>query len=246
FQPPTYFFEFDPATNSIAQVASASTCESETYWGRMVMLPTGQVLYSAGKMAVDLYTPDGAPDPAWLPTITSCPSSVRPGGEYTLFGRQINGLTQCSYYGNDATNATNYPIVRLRSVNSPQVFYCRSSDFSTMGLQTGTVVHSCRFLVPDFVPVGSYSIQVIANGIASSCREIRVTNEEPKHAFKETIEILDTGKLELPKISTDVVHIGQEKRAFNDGRKEAPKSKEAQELHAFIHALSNRGESAGQ
>ena len=119
------------------------------------MLPNGQALYTAGAArSSSLYTPDGAPDPVWVPTITT--ARRRCGGRtYTLSGRQINGLTQCAYYGNDATQATNYPIVRLESTTSSAVYYCRTSGFSTMGLQTGTIVHTCEFTVPASVPLGS-------------------------------------------------------------------------------------------
>lgn len=193
FNAPTFFFEYDPIANSITNVPAASTSASKPYWGRMVMLPTGQMLYTAGSTSVDLYTPSGAPDPVWIPTITSCPSSVRRGRSYTLFGRQINGLTQCSYYGNDATNATNYPLVRLRS-HTGHVYYCRTSDFSTMGLQTGTIVHNCRFLVPASVPQGHYCLEVVANGIASACHRVGVTNKwfkELKFEIKEKLEVFD-------------------------------------------------------
>ena len=63
-----------------------------------------------------LYTPDAAsghPDPAWLPVISSAPSVVAPGGTYPLEGYQLTGLSQAVSYGDDATMATNYPIVRM-------------------------------------------------------------------------------------------------------------------------------------
>ena len=96
------------------------------------------------------------------------------------------------YYGNDATQATNYPLVRLRS--GSQVYYCRTHGFSTMGLQTGTIVHSCRFTVPGSVPLGNYCLEVVANGIASACRTVSVTNKffkELKVEIKEKLEILE-------------------------------------------------------
>ena len=60
-------------------VPGASTAATVPYQGRMLMLPTGQVLYTTCSATVDVYTPDGAPDPVWTPTITGCPSSVDPG-----------------------------------------------------------------------------------------------------------------------------------------------------------------------
>jgi hypothetical protein len=197
FQAPAFFFEYDPTTNTIAQVPGPSTTATIPYMGRMLMLPTGQVMYTSGDTAVDLYTPSGGPDPVWLPTITTAPTTLRPGRTSTLAGRQINGLTQCSYYGNDATNATNYPIVRLRSTTSSHLWYCRTFDFSTMGLNTGTVVHTCRFLVPASVPDGTYCLEVVANGISSACRRVTVTRKwfkELKNEIKEKFEIIEVIK----------------------------------------------------
>ena len=145
FQSPTHFFEYDPASNTISAVPNPVNSSNEAYLGRLLMLPTGEALYTYGNGTVELYTPDGTYDPVWRPTITSCPATLRRGHTHTLYGRQINGLTQCVYYGNDATQATNYPIVRLESKTDSTVVYCRTSNFSTMGLQTGTVVHNCQF-----------------------------------------------------------------------------------------------------
>ena len=195
FQPPTFFFEYDPVANAINAVPAAATSAQKPYWGRMLMLPNGQALYTAGDTVVALYTPSGSPDPVWKPTITSCPASVRRGRTYTLRGRQLNGLTQCVYYGNDATQATNYPIVVLES--GSDVFYCRTSAFSTMGLNTGTIIHSCSFRVPSSVPLGSYCLRVIANGISSVCRTVSVTNKlvkELKYEIKEKLEIVENLK----------------------------------------------------
>jgi hypothetical protein len=197
FQAPSTFFEYDPVANSISVVPAASTAATVPYQGRMLMLPTGQVMYTTCSSTVDIYTPDGAPDPVWTPTITACPTSVVPGGTYTLQGRQINGLSQCVYYGNDATQATNYPIVRLESNITSDIYYCRTADFSTLGLQTGTVVHSCEFTVPSSVPLGSYCLRLIANGISTStCRNVAVTRrrkwlKELKLEIKDKLEIIE-------------------------------------------------------
>jgi hypothetical protein len=199
FQSPTYFFEYDPDTNSISAVPSSNPINSNgvPYFGRMLMLPTGQVLYTHGTTTVELYTPDGTYDPVWRPTITKCPASLQRGRSHTLFGRQINGLSQCIYYGNDATQATNYPIVRLESTSGPGVIYCRTFNFSTMGLQTGTVVHTCRFTVPSSTPLGNYRLRVIANGIPSNSCRVTVTHKwlkELKYEIKEKIEIVELHK----------------------------------------------------
>jgi hypothetical protein len=319
FQAPTFFFEYDPAANTISAVPAAATAAATPYFGRMLMLPNGQALYTAYDTVVALYTPSGAPDPVWVPTITGCPSSVRRGRTYTLSGRQMNGLTQCVYYGNDATQATNYPIVRLEATGSSNVYYCRTSGYSTMGLQTGTIIHTCNFTVPASVPIGTYCLRVIANGIPSACRTVGVTDKwfkELKYEIKEKIEIIENLKqirdlnmkrlpdiddikliredidfgiferiqdewvktvrtlaqnvdqanaelsrtfivpderpivgppapiiedLKVPRISAEEARRGQEKRAFNDGRKELAVSQEAEAFHDLIHSLARSG-----
>jgi hypothetical protein len=66
-----------------------------------------------------------------------------------------------------------------------------------MGLQTGTIIHSCSFRVPSSMPVGSYCLRVIANGIRSACRTVSVTNKwfkELKWEIKEKQEIIENIK----------------------------------------------------
>jgi hypothetical protein len=48
------------------------------------------------------------------------------------------------------------------------MFYCRTYDFSTMGVAPGGSLESVRFTVPN-VPHGSYDLCVVANGISSHC-----------------------------------------------------------------------------
>lgn len=192
FQSPTNFYEFDPDTDTIAAAPNPSTSGSLPYLGRLMMLPTGQALYSNGGTQVEIYTPDGTVDPVWRPSIKPCPGNLQPGQTFTLTGRQLNGQTQCVYYGNDATQATNYPIVRLESTTSGSVIYCRTFNFSTMGLQTGTVIHNCRVTVPAGTPLGSYKLVVIANGIPSEGCSITVSMKlfkELKFEIKEKFEI---------------------------------------------------------
>ena len=188
-----------------------------------------------------------------------------------------------------------------------------------MGLNTGTIIHSCSFWVPSSVTLGSYCLRVIANGISSACRTVSVTNKlvkELKYEIKEKLEIIESLKqirdvnvkrlpdiddlkliredldlglldriqeewvknirtlaqgvdqsneqlsrtfiipeerpdvgqplpqieeLKVPRISAAEAKVGQEKRAFNDGRKELSVTREAEEFHNLIHSLSRSG-----
>ncbi len=120
---------------------------------------------------IQVYQPGGGPKPAWAPVIVSAPTSVIPGGRYTLQGQQLNGLSQANSYGDDAQMATNFPIARIQSAG--QVFCCRTHAFSTMGVATGTAVVSAQFDVPTGIPPGSAQLCVIANGIAA-CSPVEV------------------------------------------------------------------------
>src|SRR5262249_10298456 len=83
-------------------------------------------------------------------------------------------LSQAVSYGDDATMATNYPIVRIRNVASGHVFYCRTSGHSTMGVATGAALHTTNFHVPAVVPTGNAELTVAANGIASKPGAVHV------------------------------------------------------------------------
>src|SRR5574337_633558 len=191
---PTYFYEFNPATNTLAATNDPPTSGGPPYVGRFLLLPTGQVLFANGTANVQVYTPTGAPDLMWKPNITSVPTILFRGATYTLYGRQINGLSQAVSYGDDATMATNYPIVRLRNNATGHVFYCRTFNHSTMGVNTGTVVHHTQFTLPANAELGASTITVIANGIASdpvAVEVIVIKRKEIKEIKLEKIEKIE-------------------------------------------------------
>lgn len=166
FQAPTHFFEFD-GTSLIPVPATPRSVSNPSYVGNMLMLPTGQVLYTDFSSDVQVYTPTGAPNDAWRPTITALPPTLVPGQTYTIQGTQFNGLSQCSAYGDDATNATNYPLVRITNTVTGHVYYCRTFNHSTMGVATGATPTSTNFTVPANLEAGASMVEVAANGIPS-------------------------------------------------------------------------------
>lgn len=195
---PVYFFEYDPAANTLTQAPSPSNAGGSPFSSRLMLLPTGQVLHASGSQTVAIYTPDGAPDPMWRPSVTSVPSALLPGNTYTLNGRQINGLSQAVIYGDEGSMATNYPIVQLTDP-SGNVVYCRTRNHSTMGIQTGAAIHTTQFTVPSNAPFGTYRLRVIANGIASDSVTVAVTHKrwkEIKWEIKEVKEIKENFKWE--------------------------------------------------
>jgi len=165
---PVSFFEFDPFSNTLTQAPTPPNNNSVVYLSRLMLTPTGQVLFSPSSNNMQCYTPDGGPEEHWRPTIEAVIPHGHPTDYYLLKGRKLNGFSQANMYGDDCYPATNYPLVRLRNVHTHEVHYCRTYDFSTMGVATGGSLQSVRFAAPH-LPHGHYDLCVVANGISSHC-----------------------------------------------------------------------------
>ena len=177
FPGPTHFFEYDPATDTLSPASSPSNAGSPCFKGRFLLLPNGQVLFTNQSSKVTIYTPGGAPQAAWKPVITAVPSEMAVGHDYLVSGLQFNGLSQACYYGDDATMATNYPIIRLEQ--GTKVIYCQTAHHSTMGVATGSDVVSTIVSIPPAVPPGSYELVVVANGIPSDPVPVTIASALP-------------------------------------------------------------------
>jgi hypothetical protein len=177
--PPTNFFEFD-GTN-LTQVAESTVApQVPSFVGRLLVLPTGQVLYTNSAAYIELYTPAGSPNPSWVPTIATSPATVSATGtNYALTGTQFNGLSQASSYGDDYQAATNFPLVRITNNGTGHVFYARTHSHSTMAVATGSTTVSTEFDVPGGVEGGASTLVVVANGIASSSVAVNVLVPTP-------------------------------------------------------------------
>jgi hypothetical protein len=188
--PPTHYFEFDgtniipvPDPPNAATIASTDT--------GMLVLPTGQILLgTCGAGPSPIYTPSGSPDPAWAPTISSVPAALAPGATYQISGTQFNGLSQGAMYGDDATNATNYPLVRITNNATGHVFYARTFGHSTMSIAPGTS-SSTNFTVSAKTETGASSLIVVANGIASQPASVTISTSAP---LAQAAQVLYTGK----------------------------------------------------
>lgn len=211
---PVHVFEYDPAINTLTEVGAPTNSGGSPFSSRLMLLPTGEVLHTNNSKTVAIYTPDLAPDPVWRPTITSVPSSLRPGGTYTLHGRQINGLSQAVIYGDEGAMGTNYPIVRLTSQATGDVVYCRTHDHSTMAVNTGTAVHTTQFTVPGSAATGAYTLCLIANGIESSnCQTVSVQVKRWKELKWEIKEVKEITKLEMERFK----QVFEDRRKWNEG-----------------------------
>lgn len=166
--PPTSIFEYTPDYSGGIGTITPLIPAVLDYDGdnnEFLTLPNGQILFTAGNYSqLWVYTPDGKPQDAWRPKVKSV--SLQDDGTYLLKGKQLNGMSDGAYYGDDAEMATNYPIVRLTKQNG-KVWYARSFNWSSVGVQTGKLPVTTQFVLPPTLPFGSYKLTVIASGIAS-------------------------------------------------------------------------------
>jgi hypothetical protein len=161
---PSSLFIYNPTTNAFTAVAGAPSFGSPPYVMRMLDLPNGTVLVSGGGATGYIYNPAVAPLAIAQPTITDVTPNA--DGTVQLTGTGINGISAGAGYGDDAQMDSNYPIVRLTS--GTNVYYARTYNWSSTGVATGATPETTQFTLPVGIPAGTYTVAVIANGIASS------------------------------------------------------------------------------
>jgi autotransporter-associated beta strand protein len=174
FTGPSQLFDFDPVANTITQQTSANTNFSAApnlltasnttpaYVTRFLALPNGHALFSDSNTLYD-YAPDGPAVTTWAPTISSI--AYNGGRTYTLTGTNLNGGSEGASYGDDAEMSSNYPLVRL--TNGTSVFYARTSNWSTTGVQMGNTPATVQFTLPNNLPFANYQLSVVASGLSS-------------------------------------------------------------------------------
>jgi hypothetical protein len=169
--PPSTFLEWD-GVNLTEIAGSPNAALDGSYYGNMLVLPTGQILLT-DFFEVDIFTPTPGYNPAWAPKIQSAPATVSPGGSYVVSGHLFNGMSQGAAYGDDNQMATNFPIVRITNNATGHVFYSRTHDHSSMAVAFSGLV-STHFDVPADQELGASELVVIANGIPSTPVAIKV------------------------------------------------------------------------
>jgi hypothetical protein len=180
FSRPTQLFDFNPTNNTLSPISpappSARLNTQGAYVSRMLMLPTGQLLFSDSSSQLYVYTPSGSASFAIRPVINNV--VYNGGGVFTLTGKQLNGQNAASAYGDDVQMDENYPIVRL-SNSAGQVFYCRTSNWSLTGVATGTTPETVNFTLPAaLVTPGNYTLSVSGAGIISLPATLNITQAE--------------------------------------------------------------------
>jgi hypothetical protein len=174
YEAPTYFFEYD-GTN-LTQVSVPPTSNGPPFIGRMLVLPTGEVMWLTGSHQVYLYSNLPSASAAWKPTLQGYSKYMERNISYTLKGLQFNGVSNGASYGDECYVATNYPLVRLNEILTNRTYYCRTFGHSTMGVQTGNTGVSTHVIVPSSVPAGKKTMRVVANGIPSDPADVIIVD----------------------------------------------------------------------
>ncbi len=169
FPDSTVFYEFDYITNTYtlldAPGVTGDTITGPCFITNMLSLPDGTILYTRqGRDQYFEYVPSGSPLAAGKPTITNILTNTC--SNYSITGTLFNGISEGASYGDDWQMSTNYPIVRLTS--GTNVYYATTSYWNRPGaVMTGSALDTAKFDLPAGLPAGTYSVQVVANGIAS-------------------------------------------------------------------------------
>jgi hypothetical protein len=133
--------------------------------GPLLVLPTGEVLVGGSY----IYTPSNQNyNPSWAPHLYMGNGSIlQRGKSYTIPGQRFNGMSQAAAFGDEFESSTNYPLVRITMQGTHHVFYCRTHDHSTMGVQTGNNLTATHVDIPATMETGAATFEVVANGIPS-------------------------------------------------------------------------------
>jgi hypothetical protein len=140
------------------------------YEGRLLVLPSGNILWTHNSNDVQIYTPTSTTfQSAWQPTISSVSTTLTVGSKNNLItGTKFNGMSQAVMFGDDYQAATNYPMVYIKNNSTTHKFYCRTHNHSTMAVATGSAIVSTEFDLPANIETGASILVVVANGIPSA------------------------------------------------------------------------------
>ena len=180
FSSPAQIFRFDSRAGTMTPIASPPGSLLPTnpaFIMRMLVLPTGQLMLSDSSNQLYVYTPNRS----------SAPESLRPAisrvryrgyGVFELTGTQINGQSEGAAYGDDDQMNENFPIVRLQDPDTGNVYYCRTSNWSSVAVGGGYQPETVDFTVNPAVRKGNYWLTVVGAGIASEPVKIHIDADE--------------------------------------------------------------------
>ncbi len=163
-----HFVEFDPSSNTLEDAPNPPECPNggDAVPARLLVLPTGQIMFAYWDNTPRLYNPAPGQYQAAAPYIYASVLVLYSGAaNNVLVGTQLNGLSQAGFYGDDYQGATNYPLVQLIDVRG-HVWYAPTHDDSYNGVAPNKF-STTKFDMP-LLPIGPYTLRVVTNGIVSN------------------------------------------------------------------------------
>jgi hypothetical protein len=172
--PPATFYEWDGT--SLTQIPGpANAVNAGSFYGHLLPLPNGQILYTDWLYAgfgttadVSVFTPTGTYNPAWAPQVLAASTHLKRGtNNNALYGYRLAGMSQGGAYGDDYQPNTNYALVRLTNNATGHVFYCRTHNPSSYQVQSAAL-QSTKFDIPAGAETGASTLEAVTNGIPST------------------------------------------------------------------------------
>ena len=159
------FFDWDGS--NLGRVSGPPNAGIDSsFEGHMLVLPTGQILFTDFSRDVELFNSTGV-YPGIAPSVLLATPVLTRGQTITLMGSRFNGASQAGAYGDDYQAATNYPIVRFTNVATGHVFYGRTHDHNTMAVGYPGPTYT-KLDIPANMETGQSYLEVVANGIPSA------------------------------------------------------------------------------
>jgi len=176
FQPGCQFVEYDPVSNSLANTANPAACPSDTsFTGHLMVLPTGQIMFTNFTGTVEIYTPaPGASASNHKPRVIAqgpVQTFTADGTNNLVNGLNLNGFSQNNAYGDDYQGDTDFPLVRLTSLSTGVVYYATTHDDSSHSIDPNAPPMTTMFDLPAGIPRGTniyYKVEVVASGNPSN------------------------------------------------------------------------------
>lgn len=169
---PATFYEWN-GTKLTTAVNPPNAKNDGSFYGHLLALPSGQILFADYSTDVELFNPTGTYDPSWAPQITKVPGTLTHGKSYVVKGFKFAGVSQGGAYGDDYQPYTNYALVRITNNSTHHVFYCKTTHPSSYALQS-TQLQSTHFALPANIETGASTLQVVTNGIPSASVAVTV------------------------------------------------------------------------
>jgi len=173
--PPSTFFEWDGQHLTPVQGTPNAPSDS-SFFGNMLVLPTGQILLTDFSNDIEIYTPATGPATG-APVILAAPATIAAGKSYEIAASASMACRKAAAYGDDVAGRHELSAgAHHQSRQLVTLRYSRTHDHSSMAVASGDLV-TTHFDVPKNIETGPAKLEVVANGIASEPVAVVVTRQ---------------------------------------------------------------------